>query len=948
MKTSLLAALFFTAASGRGTATAEEAQAACRRELEEGRAEEALKRCREAQEVARRTGDRKAEAVALHVAGEARLALNQGPSAIEDFDQALAARRSAKDLEGEAETLGKIGEACYALSRYDRAQESFAQALRIQRRRKDRKAEGELLNNMGAVQDDLSHYDRALEYYQQALAIRRQVEDAEGEGSTLNNLGVTSTELGRYEEALRYYEPALDIRRRIGDRRGEGETLANVGGVHNRLGQHEKAIDQYTAALAIFRDLKNRRAEGIALSSIGLAHLRLKRFDKALEFFEQALAISREVKSRTDQATCLTNIGVAHRQLGAHEKALGHFQAALSIRREVRDRQGEGRTLVAVGIAHRQLARYPDALGTQAQALAIAREVKDPEAHATALQELTVTHKAMGQPGVASFFGKQSVNVFQEIRENIRGLNPEARKSFVASKASGYRMLADLLLEQGRLPEAQQVLDLAKEDEFRSHLLLDAADARQAPGRVTLTPREAELVARLESLSRSLAALGQEREAFRTKKEPTPGDAQQLAAVEARLVEERGAFADFVASLAKSFPASGGAADRLEDIPEARELAGQLRTLGSGAVGLYTLVARDRYRVMLVTPEGRRLREHAIPREELAKQVLNLREALQDPARDPRPQARALYRVLLGPIEADLAAAGAATLLWSLDGVLRYVPIAALHDGERYLVERYRTVSMTTAQTGRLTDRPARQWTAWGFGTSMATPGFKALPGVRDELRAIVRTLDGPRGVLPGEAMLDGAFTREALLAALKRRRRPVVHIASHFEFRPGAPAESFLVLGDGKRLTLREVAQQPPLFEGVDVLSLSACDTAIASGEEGGREVEGFAMLAQKQGAKAVLATLWSVEDQSTRHLMADFYRRHRDDPTMSKAEALRQAQLSLLQGKERASPTLALRSASPVPREGDPSGALAREPSAPYAHPYYWAPFVLIGNPR
>jgi CHAT domain-containing protein len=143
------------------------------------------------------------------------------------------------------------------------------------------------------------------------------------------------------------------------------------------------------------------------------------------------------------------------------------------------------------------------------------------------------------------------------------------------------------------------------------------------------------------------------------------------------------------------------------------------------------------------------------------------------------------------------------------------------------------------------------------------------------------------------------------------------------------------------------ELAQHPALFEGVDLLSLSACDTAVAGGEQGGGELEGFGMLAQRQGAKSVLATLWSVEDQSTRQIMAEFYRLRQAAPEKPKAEALRQAQLALLQGKRSAAMMQARRSAAPFAGE-----ARERPPSdvrkGLYAHPYFWAPFVLIGNWR
>ena len=191
------------------------------------------------------------------------------------------------------------------------------------------------------------------------------------------------------------------------------------------------------------------------------------------------------------------------------------------------------------------------------------------------------------------------------------------------------------------------------------------------------------------------------------------------------------------------------------------------------------------------------------------------------------------------------------------------------------------------------------------------------------------------------------SLSRTAFQLALRalRRRYPVVHIASHFQFRPGNETDSFLLLGDGSRLTLDQVNHLPNVFEGVDLLTLSACDTATGGVGGNGKEVEGFGVLAQRQGAKAVVATLWPVADESTQRLMREFYRIRQDSPGMLKAEALRQAQLGLLHGAAPAGEADLPRRAELAPVVSGPA-TFQPDPQAPYAHPYYWAPFILIGN--
>lgn len=348
----------------------------------------------------------------------------------------------------------------------------------------------------------------------------------------------------------------------------------------------------------------------------------------------------------------------------------------------------------------------------------------------------------------------------------------------------------------------------------------------------------------------------------------------------------------------------------VEVLRESEGLKGTLRELGNGAVILYTILGENRYDVILITPDVQKSASYPIKADDLRRKVLEFREALEDYNRAPRPLAQELYKILVEPIADDLQDADAKTLMWSLDGVLRYVPMAALHDGKGYLVERFRNVLFTLASYDRLKDVPSASWNVLGLGVSKSLGSLGALPTVSAELREIIKTEDGSAGILPGKLLLDEAITEEAMKSAMQQRY-PVAHIASHFQFQPGDETNSFLLLGDGTRLSLAEIRASTKLFSGVELLVLSASETTAGAN---GTEVEGLAEVAQRKGAKALLITLWSVVDESNIKLMRGFYIRRRDQPTMFKVEALRQAQLELLRGKE--------------------------------SHPYYWAPYILTGN--
>lgn len=224
-----------------------------------------------------------------------------------------------------------------------------------------------------------------------------------------------------------------------------------------------------------------------------------------------------------------------------------------------------------------------------------------------------------------------------------------------------------------------------------------------------------------------------------------------------------------------------------------------------------------------------------------------------------------------------------------------------------------------------------------------AYEGEPALPSVASELTGIIARTPGEGGVLKGEIRLDGDFTQAAMRTTL-RKRFQVVHIASHFNFQPGNETASFLLLGDGSHLSLAALKLMPSLFGGVQLLTLSACNTGLGGETGNGQEIEGFGRLAQDRGAKAVLASLWSVMDASTSALMQTFYRLRQASGVASKAEALRQAQLMLLHGSAKADDE-AVRGA--IPASNSETGArFPTNSAAPYAHPYYWGAFFLMGN--
>ena len=920
-----------------------------------GRFEKSLESFEQALVIRRELKDRRGEGSNLSDVGWANVRLRRYEKALQDLQQALAIAREVKSRTDESAAINGLANANLALTQFEKAAEYGEQYLAIERELKSRAGEAAALNNLALMYRSLLRFEKTIDYLEQALALFRELRDRQSVALALRNLGDTYMSFTRLDKAVDSFEQALPIYREIKDRQGEAMVLGPLANIYNLLGRPEKSIEYFELALPINHEFKNRFREANNLNGLGNAYLSQRQFERATEFYEQALAVTREFRLRGLEGTVLGNLAEPYQQLGRYDKAIEYSQQALAITRETRNRGSETFVLAILGSALHAQGQYPQATRYHEQSLSIAREIRNRGREAEALADLREDWQAQNKLGVAIFFGKQAVNLYQEIRGEITTLERESQQSFVKSKEDTYRALADLLISEGRLPEAEQVMNMLKEEEYFEYIRRDAANAPQNR-KAQLTPEEAELEKRYREIADRVAEVGTERGTLVDKKNRTPEEEQRLAKLDADLVVAGNSFQSFLSHLESELGSSAETGSKVFAMRESQGLMEDLRELGKGTVALYTLVGEDKYRVILTTPDFQKGYEYPIRSTDLNRKVLEFRDALQNPKIDPLPLAQEFYKILVGPIAKDLKAAKAQTLMWSLDGVLRYLPVSALHDGKQYLVEQYRNVVFTPASQARLKDVPSRQWSVLGLGVTKAHGDrIPALPGVMEEMHGIIREegretgADPKTGVLPGIIKLDEAFTQEAMLTGL-RQRPPVVHIASHFQFSPGNETNSALLLGDGNFLSLAQIKSLPNVFGGVELLTLSACNTATGGSGANGKEVEGFGVLAQRQGAKAVVASLWPVADRSTKSLMQEFYKLREAKGGLTKAEALREAQLKLLRGEIATEVTTNERK---IVHEEETPGADKRprfnpDPKKPYAHPYYWAPFILIGNWR
>ena len=865
----------------------------------------ALESYQQALKIARSAKDRRFEGRVLANIANAQSQLDQLDAAIAAYTQASWLLHAVGAQRRELSVMFSLGIAYQKSTRYREAISINERALALARALGDRLIEGRALAAAGYYNYCLGDHEKAIDYGERGLVILREIKDRRQEEWTLINLGLAYQNTSRFEKALQEYDQGLGIAREIKDRRGEATILLNVGYFHDELGERDEAVQLYQQALPILREIKDRRREANTLTSLGAVYRELKDYQKALEFEQQALSILRDIKDRGFEVITLLEIGEVYAETGEQQKAIDYNNQALALNREITGQDEFASALSNLGDANRRLHDFAKAISYHTRALVLSRAAKDPRVEIEALSGLMDDCSDASQPRLAVFYGKQAINALQSLRSSMRGLTKDLQRSFLTKNEKPYHTLAELLIVQGRLPEAEQVLGMLKQEEYFQYIRRDSSEGSALDHKAEVTAEEAEWDKRFRDVGGRLMAAGVERSELIAKQNRSSAEMLRLAQLDRDLQAGNIAFEKFLGDLTRHFSGKSEARLRINEIHESQGLMEDLKELPLGTVIIYTIVGEDKTYVILRTPETQKAYELPIKNADLNHKVQDFREAALDPKSDPRPLASDLYRILVAPMAADLQQAGARTLMWSLDGVLRYLPLAALYDGREYLIEQYGLSVITLASNARLKDRPDSTWRAAGFGVTRGFDGSPPLPDVVSELAAI-------KDILHGEIKLDGQFTETSMRETLLKRF-PVVHIASHFRFMPGDQSKSFLLLGDGGHLSMAELKTLPNLFSGVQLLTLSACNTGVGDGAE----VEGFGTLAQRQGAKAVVASLWNVADESTSRLMQQFYRIRESAPGMTKLEALRKAQLELLHGA-----------------------------GTPYAHPYYWAPFFLMGN--
>lgn len=796
----------------------------------------------------------------------------------------------------------------------------------------------------------LEQFDTAVDLYRQALARYTLLGPAQHLNRAIAHaqFAQSLTQLARFAEAE--HEVTQAIRLYSAEAPGSdalASTYHQQAMIYQGLSRYRDALEPIARARAIFLETQGEMSESVGDTWLteGISHEGMKEYQTALADYEKARARYAAIGERgiLPAAFALNNMAWVYRRMGDYPRSEAMFREVLPI---LEARLGPThltttKVVINIGILAQLQGDNDEAIRWSMRALTNLNraEAATLEDQRWTYDTLSKAFKGRDDPKRAILFAKLAINAQQKIRAHNKTFKADDLQEFKQEWRFLYQDLADLLIGQGRLAEAQAVLNMEKEEELSDFVQRDAsADLRdsQAP----LTPKEdAELagVDRLLSQPIAAAAALAQIQARQGTGGLSAGEEQQVEQLEALLDDAYASFMDAVDAFLETARAEDVGIQKeveainLDYVADTQE---DLRAFDGKAAMLQIASLRDATHLFFTVPDASVHREVGIARAELSRLVFEALDAIErrDPAVNEKMQA--LYGILIAPVADDLRASGAETLMLNLQGFLRYVPFAALFDGKAYLVENYALSLYTPAARTEFATAPRDPARSAGFGVTASHPGFAPLPGVAREIEAIFGDSGRP-GALAGAASLDAGFTREAFRAALQKRPE-IVHIASHFKLVPGRETDSFLLLGDGSPLSLSDIRKGRGFrFGGVDLLTLSACETA-RGGDGDGDEVESFGALAQMNGASSVMATLWPVADEATAALMKSFYE-NMVDKRMSKADALRAAQVEAIRagrsdaGGERGAASLARVQAAGQSAAG---------------HPYFWSPFVLMGN--
>lgn len=846
--------------------------------------------------------------------------INDESKAIATYELALTKARAANLGNREVSILNSLGYIYIEMGNPSKGLELSQKALKINQSLSNPNQPLSILINIGYAYRRLGRSDQAIDYYRQAEKIAQAEKNISVLSSIFNNIATVYLSQGKYAQALDSYKSSLKLAEEALEFRKAAITNSNIGSVYKAIGQYDRALEYYQKALKEVQKLGDRQSESVFLSNIGSIYGDKGQVQRSLDYYQQAYKIHQELKDLPAQAKTLNNIALAYGELGQSERALTTYDQILALLKKVSNLSTEAIVLGNIGNIYTDLKRYPEAIDLYQQAATIHQQIGERAEESIALSQLGQLFANTNQPELAILFYKQSVNLREQLRKELRSLSQAEQNIFTGKVSQTYRDLADLLLKQNRVLEAQQVLDLLKVQELDDYLKNVRGNVDTARG-ISLLDPERRFLIDYNAIQNRMIQSGQEaieilkitpenRTAAQSQKLQELLQIQELASQQLNNYIQNPAVVSILQQVT-------GTTSGDVNLQQFTSLQSSLQQLSQKSVILYPLILEDRLELILVPAKGDVIRRTVkVKREAINQLIVKFRSEVRDPSSlDVLDSSQQLYQWLIAPIAADLQRAGVETIIYAPDGQLRYLPIAALHDGKQWLVERYAINTITAASLTKLSDRRRNQplrvlagafiTGRYIFEVNGEVFNFAGLPFAGKEIENLTDKL--PNSV----KLVDQNFSVKSTVDKFKNYN--IIHLATHAAFVTGDPEDSFVLFGDGSRASLRDVATWS--LQNVDLVILSACETGLGGKLGNGTEIMGFGYQMEYAGAKAAIASLWQVSDGGTQALMDRFYDLL-SDPQITKASVLAKSQRSLIKGNDE------------------------------FSHPYYWSPFILIGN--
>ncbi len=913
-----------------------------------GKLEDMEKLDQQALTQARELNDPVGEAEATRGLGDLAYLRKHWEESLHLYDQALALSRKIPYPEGIALFLYKSGLMELELGRTAKAEADYAEAVSLFRQQNNPLNFLYALEQLGLMQLQREALTQAAATYEEVVSIFPKVDNKRIKGTIYLRAGTLWNTLGNVRKGLEYFQSAAAIFGETGSKQDQAGTLNNIGVLYEDLGEYAQAMEYYQQALKIRLELGEKSWIARTYLSLGTLNTELKNSKKAVEFYEKSLSIFLETKDRVGEAASLANLGGEFRDAKDYAKSLTYLFRALAIQRELHKNTETAVELNSIGLTYSAKKDHRQALLYFNQCIALTRRINEIRIQAKALENAAQTERFRLRPAAALVYAQQAVALQEQYRTNLGGYS-EAKTSSLALNIDAYYTYLHLLIE---LKKETQAFELAQKTKARS--LLDLLTSGRVNLDSSLTPQERlqdqELRRKADALNARMVKEGVENEV---------GAKKRFAALQGQLKKTEDQLQTLTETLYARHP---------ELVQKRIAKTASLDEVGKWlpdktALLEYVTLAEDYFAVFVVTRHNGRphLKTYSvkIQHSDLEKRCRALRKDCTNPKNAFQGEAEALYRVLIKPVEPELK--GKMRLLICPDGVLWEVPFAVLLPNRTKkicLLNRFEVAyahSATGAQfmlTSKARRKAAKNLLVCAdpdFGT---TARFGDPEGVSAQrpLDLPSRPLDSPARPLDTPARLIAASDRGGAISALPGTQREAkelqdlfpaslvltgkkaqettvkqsmgdyrfVHFATHGFVNDAAPLLSSVVLAQPEDaqedgfLTAREISG---LHLNAEMVVLSACNTARGENKEG-EGIIGLTWALFVAGCPTQVVSQWSVDDASTAALMTSFYR-------------------NLILKKQRKSE--ALRNA-----------ALYLKEDGKHSHPYYWSPFILLGDPR